>query len=204
MATPNFFCANAGNVYVMHDDTDIDILTEHIREGVLEELGGNKDLLVKDIYEHDDNRGYPAVFVTEINDEFEFCGLSFTVSIRLGARAGYYGSVNLDYQVLVTNDNSWGWIEPFEYIGNHSRYGYSSGEELAEALADELDDWKVPEQLGVSRGLFSMNRKRMVRRIESEIASMMQLADELCKKLCDSEYACVGVFSNGEAIYEAV
>ena len=195
---------NAGNVYVMFDEMDIDTLTEHIREGVLEELGGNKNLVVKDIHEHDDDRSYPAVFVTEINDEFEFCGLSFTVSIRIGARAGYYSASNLDYQVLVSNDNSWGWIEPFEYVGNHSRYGYSSGEELAEALANELDDWNVPEQAGVSRGLFSMNKKRLAKRIESEMLGMMQLADELCKKLCDSEYACVGVFSNGEAVYEAV
>ena len=195
---------NAGNVYVMFDEMDIDTLTEHIREGVLEELGGNKNLVVKDIHEHDDDRSYPAVFVTEINDEFEFCGLSFTVSIRIGARAGYYSASNLDYQVLVSNDNSWGWIEPFEYVGNHSRYGYSSGEELAEALANELDDWNVPEQAGVSRGLFSMNKKRLAKHIESEMLGMMQLADELCKKLCDSEYACVGVFSNGEAVYEAV
>lgn len=202
MSTPNFSIYNADNFYVIHD---FDETTERfLRDGVRKEFA-DKGFFVDDIEEYDDDRTYPAVYVSEVNKEFEFCGVSVSVSIGLGVRSGYYSGCNLDYSVKVKCDNAWGWIEPFEYFGkDKSYYGYKSTEELARAFVDEIDDCNICDVVGVSRGLFKMNKRRMAKRVENEVDSMIGLANELCKKFCDNEYACVGIFSNGEAIYELV
>ena len=202
MATPNFSVYNADNFYVVYDFDEVTQIS--LQNEVREELAG-KNLFVKDIHEYDGDRDYPALYVSEVNREFEFCGISVCVSIELGARTGYYSGCNLDYSVKVECGNAWSWIEPFVYIGtDKSYYSYKSVNELADAFVDEIDDCGVCDRIGVSKGLFRMNKRRMAKRVADEMDRMIELANELCKKFCDNEYDCVAKFSNGEAIYELV
>lgn len=203
MATPNFSCYNADNVYVV--EVFDDYTAEELQEQVHELLDGDKDYYIHDIEEYDDDRSYPAMFVSKIGKQFEFNGLDICVSIDFGIRAGYYSANNLDFRLSVECCNAWGWMEPFEYIDTESSYyGYQSPMELAQDFVKDIDDNNVIERVDGSKGTFRMNKEKMAKRIAAEMFEMMELGNRLCKELCESEYACVGVFSNGEAIYEAV
>jgi hypothetical protein len=203
MATPNFSYHNANNVYAVHgfDDFTPKLLQDEVREA----LKDNKELFVKDIEEYDGDRTYPAMMYSEINREFEFCGVSVCVSVELGIRAGYYGGNNLDFNIKVECGNAWSWIDPYYYWHNsNSPYEYSDPCELAGDFWDDVIECSVSDLVGISKGVMVMNKGRFARRLAYEINGMMELANGLCKKLCEAEYACVGIFSNGEAIYEAV
>ena len=203
MSTPNFSFSNTNNVYVIDEIDDFTVID--LRERVENLLENDKSIFIRGIYEADGDRYYPALFFSELNHEFEFCGLSFCVSAEIGIRAGYYRGNNLDFNIKVTWENAVGWVSPYEYNRNsHSYYDYESPYELGKELAKEVDDGYYLEQLGVSRGLFVMNKERFAKRVAAEIDDMIEKADNICKQLCESEYACVGVFSNGEAVYEAV
>ena len=203
MSTPNFSYWNANNVYVIEDGGDF--LVEDLREGLKSMLENDKSLNVYDRNEHNGNYSYPAVVYTTIEREFEFCGVSMCVSADMIVRSGYYEGYNLDFDIKVSCGNAFGTIEPYEYINSQrSHYGYNSGFDLGVDLVNELIDYNVPDLLGYSKGLFAMNRSRFAKRIEKEIDAMVAFADDLCGKLCEDKYACVGVFSNGEAVYEKV
>lgn len=201
MSTPNFSFSNTNNVYVIHEfeEFTLDFLRERAAEALKEKSG----LVVSEINEHDDNRSYPAVFFTKIDSDFTYCGISVRVTAEIGLRSGYYGGCNLDFNLKVeSGDVS---IDPY-YLWKNSRsyYEYDDPKDLADDFIEEVIDWGIPANVGYNKGLIRMNKGRFVKRLCVEIERMCEVADSLCKQLCDNEYACVGIFSNGEAIYEEV
>lgn len=199
MSTPNFAYWNANNVYFIEDGDDF--LVEDLRESLKSMLENDKSLNLYDRNEYDGDYSYPAVVYATIEREFEFCGAPMCVSADMVVRSGYYGGYNLDFDINVSCGDAFG----NEYINSQrSHYGYNSGFDFGLDLVDELIDYNVPDLLGYPKGLFAMNRSRFAKRIEKEINAMVSLADDLCGKLCDDEYACTAVFSNGEALYEKV
>ena len=205
MSTPNFKYVNADNAYVLHefDDDTMDNLRERLHDLVLEL--GSKDLREYNKNGYDNDQYYPASYYAEVEKSFTFCGVDVCVSAEMSVRGGYYSACNLDFDIKVKCESDWGLINPYYYYRNsRSRCDYSVPRELADDFVDEMIDCQVYENAGVTKGLLVMNKKRLSKRVEAEIFEMVDLANSLCKKLCDDEYACTAVFSNGEAIYEKV
>ena len=205
MSTPNFKYVNADNAYVLYDfDEDtMDSLRERLHELVVEL--GSKDLHEHDHDGYDDDRYYPASYYAKLEKPFTFCGVDMCVSAEMSVRGGYYNGCNLDFDIKVKCENDWGLINPYYYYRNsRSSCYYSVPCELADDFVDEMIDCQVYENAGIPKGLVVMNKKNFAKRIAAEVLEMADLADSLCKKLCDDEYACTAVFSNGEAIYEKV
>lgn len=201
MSAPNFSFKNTNDVYVVNDfnNNDVDLFQESVRSL----LRDNKSVSIRDIMEWDDDRNYPMLAFSQVGKEFVFCGIPVTVTAEIGLRSGYYQAQNLDFNLKVECEL----FDGYKYErNNRSYYGYKSPIELAENFADDLQghDYSLKMYYSVNNGLYAMNKGRLAKRIAAEIDGMMGLADGLCKRMCDDVYACLGVFSNGEAVYERV
>ena len=66
-------------------------------------------------------------------------------------------------------------------------------------VGDILDD--LAYYSGWNNGLIAIHRPRIMREISGAIDKAANEADALCAWSCDVKLRCVGIFSNGAAVY---
>lgn len=195
MSCPNFQKECAKSYYVINEWDDF--MVDDIRETSKEKLKGVCTLVDTKFvdYEHDYN--YPACYYVEGVKYLEFCGMTIRISSKLGARDGNYVGVNLDYDVSVEYSS---WYKDISAALSDC----ASGDDLCEVFVDGLENDWVWENEECSKGLFMMNKGKLIKALQRKVGEIVDALEEMCKSLCDVELACVGIFSNGEAIYERV
>lgn len=192
MATGNFYVKNANNVYAFAMEAencfDYDDSIDRIKEaGVsrygFEETSGN-----------DGDRDFCGFYILNKDfgcRDFYNSDLSVNINIIILARSGYYSGYNLDFELEVSNNY---YYEPYK-LGD-----YESEEDLIDAMADEfVEDCDV-----YNKGLRKCFEKRYKALLEDFIDEAIEYANNVLKNLCEEEYRLVGVFSNGEALYQKV
>lgn len=128
-------------------------------------------------------RSYPGLSMME--KTFYTSRESLEVSII--RRSGYYSGAALDWDIKIA-----GYSLAEDFNGDR--------DELAAAVVgDLLEDPAYYD--GWNRGLVAIHRPRLVRELSAAIDRAAREADALCSWACDLKLRCIGVFSNGEAIY---
>ena len=108
--------------------------------------------------------------------EFRFWGIELPVDMEIHLNYGYYEGANLDWEILMDGQKFSNW----------------------DCVGDFLEDWR--EYLNVGDKVW----ERFCKKFEKWIEDRIEECEKKCRKMCDEVYGCVGVFSNGEAIYERV
>ena len=195
MSCPNFQKECAKSYYVINEWDEF--IKDDIRILAKEKLKDVCDFVDTEFKDYSDDHNYPACYFVECTEYLYFCGMTIRIKGKFGIRDGNYSGCNLDYDINVEY-NSW----YKDIVSNLS--DCVSGDELCEVFVDGLENDWVWENEEINKGLFFMNRKRLVKALQNKVGNIIDAFEEMCKSLCDGEYECVGIFSNGEAIYERV
>lgn len=195
MSCPNFQKECAKSYYVINEWDDF--MVDDIRETAKEKLKDVCTFVDTEFKDYSDYRNYPACYFVECTEYLYFCGMTIRIKGKLGVRDGNYSGCNLDYDINVEY-NSW----YNDIVSNLS--DCDSGDELCEVFVDGLENDWVWENEECSKGLFMMNKGKLIKALQRKVGEIVDALEDICKSLCDDELACVGIFSNGEAIYERV
>ena len=84
-------------------------------------------------------------------------------------------------------------------------YGYNEScleGRTNDVVAEEFVHYADLAEYGWNAGLAKMLRMKLTTRLVKFLDRVQEECEDICKALCDDELVCVGIFSNGEAIYE--
>ena len=196
MSCPNFQKECAKSYYVINEWDDF--MVDDIRETAKDKLKGICTFVDTNFvdYEHDYN--HPACYYVEGVEYLEFCGMTIRIAGKLGARDGNYVGVNLDYDVNIEYSST------FNRDLSSSLSDNGDVDSLCENFVEGMEYDSAWEDAEISKGLFMMNKGKLIKALQRKVGEIVDALEELCKSLCDGEYECVGIFSNGEAVYERV
>lgn len=212
MSAKNFSRDNAQNYYVIHstymgedengneveiqrDEWDYDCLKEDIYYYAKETYGGY------DLVEgYGGNRNYPAAKVCEKDTLCESFGTKKPWFLEVGItptilmRSGYYSGTNLDYEIKME-----------DAYGNSVELSDCTGvADMVDTMLCHLEE--MVEYHGIDEkwnlGTFKLQKKNIEKWLTDRLTQMIDECEDICQTMCDETYVCVGVFSNGEAIYE--
>ncbi len=184
MSAPNFYNMNASRVYIVgEEDLDYDLIREAI-QAAGESQGWSPD------DSRDRERNYPGTIILEKHFAVVLCAdyvYRFTAQIII--RSGYYAGANLDYQIKGDAGDlvhDWDSVKDF-------------AEDEAGAVGDDL-----VYRSGWSRGLAAMQKKNFAKKLAAAVGSLTAECEKFMAENCSEQYSLVGVFSNGEAVYERI
>ena len=209
MGTPNFAVMNASRIFAFgmnkytsyNEETDcyeIDNengafdaeLTEQDAEDALlnvETELNNKDYISCE--RHDGNRSFPRKTFAFKLFSFEIGQMQFELEIEANYVCGYYEGAAFDWDAKVfVYPRCGGYSLSYDATGN---YAVSEEDVLR-------DDWMD------NKGLSKIFAKRFIKRIDEELDKLTKELEEVYAEYCENKLACIGHFSNGEAIYEEV
>lgn len=110
-----------------------------------------------------------------------------SLDVQIVRRSGYYSGAALDWDIKAA-----GYSLADDFRGDR--------DEMAAAIVgDILDD--LAYYSGWNNGLIAIHRPRIMREISGAIDKAANEADALCAWSCDVKLRCVGIFSNGAAVY---
>ena len=110
-----------------------------------------------------------------------------SLGVQIVRRSGYYSGAALDWDIKAA-----GYSLADDFRGDR--------DEMAAAIVgDILDD--LAYYSGWNNGLIAIHRPRIMREISGAIDKAANEADALCAWSCDVKLRCVGIFSNGAAVY---
>lgn len=202
MGTCNFHTINADRTYVLYDYFEEDG----------ERYENEWSFLKEDILSFGLERGFDdskqrsfrfgrdsdiSILCKEWWFEYKTSGLKYKIEAYITMNPGYYEHCNLDYRLVVDyeeNDTPKDElldriVEDFtEDLGN-SYISYISG-----GVANAV--W--------NRGLRKAHEKHFRREAEKFIDNIIEECEHMCKDMSHDTYRRVGVFSNGEGIYEKI
>lgn len=210
MGTANFHRINARNFYVLNDTTtyedengnevetykdnfdiesDIDYATE-----IGEKKGYNA---ITDRYRTGGWDGRPIMAKSEwyafgdksADESFN----QFRIERTIYLNSGYYSGGNYDWELRITTN----------FGQEFCMSEYNNESDMASDIADRWQEDACYYGFW-SEGLASMQRKNFEKWMTAMIDKFTDEADDLCKEVCEDEYKCTAVFSNGEAMYEKV
>ena len=175
MGTSNFYNVNANKIFIVTDDNQ-EIST--VLEDMLPKL-----YITKTLKTAHELRSYPSISIGEIDEQFEFLGISFTVTIEIYERIGYYENSNLDWEIVIT----------------HSEEGNFT----ADNVKDVIDDISTygSTYYGINKGLWSIHRHRLQNKLDKIYNDLIREVEEAFEKVTEP-YKCIAIASNGEAFYE--
>lgn len=195
MSCPNFQKECAKSYYVINEWDEF--IKDDIRILAKEKLKDVCEFVDDEFKDYSDDHNYPACYYVEGVEYLEFCGMTIRISAKLGARDGNYVGVNLDYDVSIEYSS---WCKDI----SSTLSDFKSGDDLCKVFVDGLENDWVWENEECSKGLFMMNKGKLIKTLQKKVGEIVDTLEDICKSLCDDELACVGIFSNGEAIYERV
>lgn len=198
MSCPNFYKVNARNYYVI-EPTYVDEDGNKVRKGYYDfendiesacyignargfKQGGTyvpymdaHPIMEKEIWQ---NYGK-----TEIGE--------FLFTKQIFINQGRYLGANFDWNFSICDcyGNKWDFCD------------FSSKESF---ISEIVKKWKLTAVDAWNEGLAKIHEKNVKKWLEKVVDEVLDETDNFCKELCDNEYICSGVFSNGEAIYTKV
>ena len=177
MSTPNFYVKNADAVYAFGGDFEDSIEYDFYQEYVV-------DQAIKKGFDSSSghpagNRSYGGGAFAEKTIYIDFCGESIPITIYLEIVSGYYSGASFDFSFKIDNEDY-----DLKDFGEYDAEGI-----LESYLYDNL-------------GLIAMQKKNLCKRINIELSRLSDEANLFFKEHCEIPLKCIGIFSNGEAIYE--
>lgn len=115
---------------------------------------------------------------------FGFHGIEIMADLEVTLNHGYYEGHNLDWEIR---------FEGFRY---------SDYEDMDDFLEDFRDEYL--SYVNLNEGMAEIQWPNFCKRFKSWIQKCIIECEKKCREMCDEVYHCIGVFSNGEAIYERV
>lgn len=115
------------------------------------------------------------------------------ITAQLGVIGGYYADSTIDFDIIVTPS-----ISGYKYRLSDYEDIFSMVQDILSDLEGEIvsfgdDDWNY--------GIWKMNKKHVEKWLIDLISKEYDRCNEFCEENCDKHLICVGVFSNGEAVY---
>lgn len=178
MGTSNFALKNASKYYANFpaDEWDYEDTIDWAQER-FKQLGWDS----ADEYE-DYLRSFPGKIFAEKSVYVDYCGSEVEIKIKAIARSGYYEGFIFDYDF---ETRLTGWFE----------------DKYDEPITPEI----IIENMWIDNpGLCKIHAKHFADKINAELQAMIDEAEKEFENLSDNKLKCVGIFSNGEAVYEAV
>lgn len=115
----------------------------------------------------------------------------FRITVAIYVHSGHYTGANLDYDIIVD----------MNYTLPKCLSDFSDADDMAEeALEEFYDDCREM----YSEGYYKLMKDKAKKWLSKTIEDFAEEADNFCKECCDEVYGCMGVFSNGEAVYHKV
>ena len=215
MSTPNFHKVHARNYYVIYDETtrydeetdtdvpcmrdsdDFDMVIDWACEYAKTEKGYTP---LNCTYPNSFVRSMDSSAILEKAEWVSFGKKSdykpfnqFEFKRQIFVHNGHYCGANYDWDIVLTMN-----------CGESYRLSeYDSVDDLIDDITDEWqeeasDTWYE----GWNNGLAVMQKKNVKKWLTKMFDKFSDEADDLCRNLCEGVYVCVGIFSNGEAVYE--
>jgi hypothetical protein len=190
MATPNFASPeNASKYYVVLTSYE-DEESGEVRYPEYWEYEDFKDNMVSlieelpfNVYESgfiDNSRSYASTELTSLHNSKCFGDVEVGITVVAILTGAYYDGATLDYLVK------------FECSG----YETDSIDDLLETFVD-------PYYSDMNEGMLKIQSKNAERFLEEELEAMSSKLEEVYERVSEHKLNCVGVFSNGEAVYES-
>ena len=181
MSAANFYTINSAAIFAV---TDNGVACHRVRT-----VGVRRGWA--DVYKHeiwDRNRRYGGRSVLEKSFSVSLPGGgSYDLGAVIVRRSGYYDGAALDWDIKCD-------------AGSLAEDFRGDLDELAAAIVDDLiADYRYFS--GWNNGLVAIFRPRIQKALETALNAIQKQADALCSWGCDIKLRCVGVFSNGEAVY---
>lgn len=202
MSCPNFHKVNARNFYAVSDktthfdenDNEVEAYKDSFDWEMDEEFacerGKEKGFTPSETYVRSMNGSSFMEKETWLqwgtSERGEFC-----VTEQIFMHSGYYSGANYDWDICISDC----------YGGKWNLSEYDSEDDF---LEDIVDSWKENASYDWNEGLVNIHAKNIRKWLEKVLDNHSDMADNMCKEICDDELACVGIFSNGEAVYEKV
>ena len=180
--TPNFSNKNASKVFAVlgnqYDEDGNHIWPEEfdIDEAIVYYREQLKELPF-DYFEMDvwdNNRSYPARCIAELYSSKQYGDIEFTITVSCMIRSAYYDGANLDWEV--------------EYGENYDDLEYAIEAELSFSES-------------MNKGMQELQKDNIRTWAENKTSEMIEAIEKIYEQ-ASTPLRCVGVFSNGEAIYE--
>lgn len=184
MSTPNFSKYNTKNYCVLYEFMmdDLGYLAED--EGFDRTSDYNRSMEMSIFAE----RGlWENKFSTELTE--------VGIVSQLGVISGYYADATIDFEIEVTPTCS------------GYKYRLSDYDDIFSMVQDILADMDGDAEyyakygMGWNKGIWKMNKKHVQTWLIDLITKEYDRCNEFCENNCDNHLMCVGVFSNGEAVY---
>lgn len=175
MSTPNFSNINASRIYATHNED-----YENVHYNVMSDLENRGWYPIK---EYDSsNRYYGGRMFMQKDKEVSIGRFSISVSVKAIIRNGYYDDFNFDWDIEIEGDGS------YDVSGE-----YSFGEEDAANLIYDCTYYTM--------GFCRMQARNLVSKVRCAISELSEELEKVYACYTD-QLVCVGIFSNGEAVYE--
>lgn len=194
MSTPNFSKKNASKYFVVLQDYE-DVVCDdegnetdetqmvtpdeweyhdliNLLQDTFEQKKGKFSFYKSD--ESEGNRSYPGVIFGTLTGYKVICNQTIEVQINVIIRSGYYSAANLDWEL--------------NYVLNCKDY-----DEIYDLVSDFPDECE-------NKGLGKIHQKSVGKFLFDTTDELTELVENIFGEYSES-YACVAIFSNGEAIY---
>lgn len=195
MSTPNFCRYEASGYYaigVSEETYNDEFLYEDTKANVFYELkqlckDKGYDFVERDknrMYHDLFNRSYGGTYICSITKSKYIADIEITVNIHAVLSGGYYSGAILDYisQIEINGDDR-NDIEEFEKYFEYTDLEYCSNLPL---------------------GMLKIQSKNILKFSHSAYKELTEQIEQIYSQYCEEKLHCVGIFSNGEAIYEKV
>lgn len=207
MSTPNFKVDNANKHYAVlmnreitdpEGETTVEVPDELEMEDLLGEIKNqmnekfkDSDVEVDNLSDSLDDRQFAFSLVSlskVFAEDFEL-----TISFRLTLNEGYYEGATLDYNVDLEETAVSG--HEFENLPDYSK------SDIKEVLKEWIEDWQENLDEDVESPE-SPDIGEMIQWINKSYGFIEQGVEDVYENICEVPLVRVGIFSNGEAVYE--
>lgn len=181
MSTPNFDCKNTSKIYAIENNEEF---AQYDCQESLECLGWKPC----DEYDRTSNRSYPASIIAEKTKCIIVAGASIDITAKAKIVSGYWSGACFDFDCeLSVYDRDGYEVSDYDDIDSINKY----------LDADEIikDNWTG------NKGLSKIHAGRIYEAMQKTINELQEEAEKAFAECCSDSLVCVGVFSNGEALY---
>lgn len=168
---------------IVPDEWEYDDLLYSIEERILEQKG-----IVKRDY--GDDRNYPITKIGYLERSKKYLGVDIDVRFYIVIQSAYCEGATLDYLITI-------------FI-NGDEFNYSTGSHYDNDMNGILDEIAYMQNYrnDYKQGLINIMKPKIESFILESIKQLSDISEGILQASSGMELKCIGVFSNGEAIYE--
>ena len=184
MATPNYHKAMTKQYHVIESE---DVNVYDLYEQIMECDGFEQSNV------HRTRRGDVVLGEKETVARYgKRCTFDLTLTMLVSVNSGYYCGANMDYELYAHIDGGSDFIlSTFDTI-----------EDAVDALMEEAFDNADYDYVWFNKGLQKTHEESIRKMYTEAIEKAMEEGEKICESMADTHLRCIGVFSNGEAVYE--